>query len=205
MNSAELEAQLSEVESKLATEHQKLDAIVEEFRNELPSLAEPWMRKELEGRISDNAQKIQAMGVERLKELKAKLSNLFSDLTRIAREETADRKDWPHYRPEMEPGNQRGENEHFFDKAFRNVISHLGGLLNQYGLLEIPKGYVSTWESRGGGKFRYAVNPGFMDMKVVSRQKFTDACGPEKELKRQLLRLRQELAQVKAKELWDSV
>lgn len=204
MSRTEIEAQLAEAEERFSALNQRLDEIIESYRNQLPGLAEPWIRAEVERRITDNAEKVEALGLERLKNLKSGLADLISRLPQIARVETEDRSDWPHYRVQTQSANDRTENEAFFDKAFRSVISHAGALLHQFGLIAVPKGYVQVWEDRGNGKYRYGINPGFMDLTVPSRDSFHEALREWKPLKRQVDQLRQQLAQTRAKELWDS-
>ncbi len=204
MNSTTVQAQLTDIENKLSASAHRLDAIVEEYRGQLPSLADTWIRKEVDSRIKDNPDKVQSLGLERLKELKLELANLIARLPQIAHKETEDRSDWPHYRVEVKSGYGRGENESFFSKAFHNVISHVASILHQFGLLTEPKGHVKVWEDRGNGKFRYIINTGFMFMAVPTRDRFNEAFKEWEALESQAGRLQTELSQAKAKELWDS-
>jgi hypothetical protein len=204
MNSSEIETELVKLESERSDIAKKLDAIVEEFRAELPGLAEPWIRAEVERRITANPEKVKELGLKHLKALKSGLADLISGLPQIARRETEERAAWPHYRGDGEIGSAIAKNDPFFDHAFRRVISHLAPLLDHFGLLTEPTGHVQVWERLGNGKFRYAANPGFIDMEVASNKKFYDSFPRWAELGSRIQRLKKDLAQAQAKELWDS-
>jgi hypothetical protein len=200
MKSDDIEAEVILLQKQCDVLMDQLDRLVQRFQDKLPSLAEPWIRHQVEYRIEDNPEKVAALGLDKLKSLKVKLNSLIASLADIVKTETSDRNDWPHYRPRDSRGY--GRDEHFFQKAFRNVISYIGTLLDEYGLLKEPKDL--SWEKTAPGKYRFAINPGFdfMSMPLFKEyeQKYKEYGGIKSELKRKQI----ELAKTKAREMWES-
>jgi hypothetical protein len=74
----------------------------------------------------------------------------------------------------------------------------------RFGLIAEPKGSIGAWESLNGGKFRYGINPGFGDQKAPACESFYALSKRHMILYGRIERLRKELAQAKARELWES-
>jgi hypothetical protein len=204
MKSKELTVEITALEEQRATLATQLDALIHAFQKQLPSVAEPWIRREVERRIEDHPDRVEELGIEKLKILKNRMNSLISELPEIVEKETSDKQDWPHYRAKDTSGYKQNKNEPFFNKAFRNVISHIGTILDEFGLLTEPKGHVPNWKQTANGKFRFAINPGFESLSIQPVKKFVNL---EKEYETLITKLNEkkaELAKAKAKELWES-
>lgn len=204
MNSMEITKEIELLDHQRNVTNEKLNSLITQFQAALPSAVDPWMRKEVQRRIEDHPDVVEKLGVEKLKVLKSKLNDLINSLPKIVAQETSDKSDWPHNRQLETSGYGQGKNEAFFNKSFRNVINHLGGLLNEFGLLTEPKGHVSSWESTGNGLFRYAINPRFDLKSIESIAIFNKEYSQHVELTKKMEILEKELAKAKARELWES-
>ena len=204
MKSKELAVEITALERQRATLATQLDVLIHAFQKQLPSIAEPWIRRQVERRIEDHPDRVEELGIEKLKILKNRMNSLISELPEIVKRETSDKQDWPHYRAKDTSGYGQNRNEPFFNKAFRNVISHVGAVLDEFGLLTEPKGYVPSWKKTSNGKFRFAINPGFESLSIQPVEEFIKL---EKEYETLVTKLngkKEELAKAKAKELWES-
>lgn len=204
MKSEEITRELEQLEKQRQSVATKLDEVVEKFRDELPKLAEPWIRKEMEGRISRYPDVVQKLGKEKLSVLKTKFNKLISELPAIAKNETKDKNDWPHYRKPGTTGYGEGKNEPFFEKAFRNVVSYIGPLLQEHNLLNEPSGYGQSWQHVGGGRVRYAINTGFQDMNVESRKEYYTISRDYDDIIQKMDARKLALSHAKAQELWEA-
>jgi len=204
MKSTDIAAEVSSLQPQHDALTKRLDAFVQRFQDELPSLAEPWMRREVARRIEDHPETVEALSVEKLKTLKGKVNALMVVLPEIVKQETSDKKNWPHYRTPETTGYGRDKDEPFFNKAFRNVISYLGAILDEFGLLAEPKGYVPSWEKIGPGKFRFAINPGFEVLSTATLNEFDQVYKEYRLLAEKLDNKQKELAKAKAREMWES-
>lgn len=204
MKSDEIQKRISSLEPQLAKKRAELDALVEEFRVALPRFAQPWMQKTLDYAIAQQSIKVQSFNIEKVRAMKEEVRALFSRLPEVALEETKDQKDWPHNRAPEESVYGQEKKEPFFDKAFRSVISHIASVLDRYGLLTLPKGYAQEWTRVGEGRFRYAFNPGFQDLRIPSVARYGEVFVEWKKIKEETEKVLDELSKAKAKELWDS-
>jgi hypothetical protein len=204
MKSKELAVEISALEEQRVTLATQLDALIHTFQKQLPSIAEPWIRREVERRIEDHPDQVEELGIEKLGILKKKVNSLISELPEIVERETSDKQDWPHYRAKDTSGYGQNKNEPFFNKAFRNVIGHVGAILDEFGLLTEPKGHVPNWEKTANDKFRFAINPGFESLSIQSVKEFINLEKEYETLVTKLNEKKAEFAKAKAKELWES-
>jgi hypothetical protein len=204
MKSEEITAQISALEKQLEVEADKLDAIVEKFRGELGPLAEIWMRKQVEAAVADQPAKIQALGIEKVKALKQKVNDLIAKLPEIAKQETSDKTYWPHRGGKTDDSSTLGEA--FFDSSFRKVISHLGGVLSEFGLIEHRTGQpYQIWNYVSPGKFRYGINPGLRDQNRPTVTEYFNVKGKGyTRLVGEIQSAKIDLEKAKARELWES-
>ena len=203
-----LQMQMSSIE-------EKLDFLIRCFQVELPSIAETWMRREMERRIGEHPEVLEKLGAEKLKALKSKANDLIASLPEIVKKETSDERDWPHHRETEFSGREFDKNEPFFNRAFRNVISYLGIVLDEFGLLSqlkicVPSwervgngGCIPPWERLGNGRFRYAIDPGFEAISPLSVKEFNELYNRYKTLSVKLSNKQKELAKAKAREIWE--
>lgn len=205
MKSDELAAETEKLEAERKLMAGQLDALIEKFRPHLVAISEPWMRREVEHAITNNSEVVQGLGLEKIRNLKAKLEALVKLLPVIAEKETADPRDWPHNRPSGTTGYGQGRDydEPFFNKVFRNTISRVAEVLDEFGMLANRKGEHAAWQKRNG-RWQFAFNPGLEVVDNDVTQRFGELHKRYEELVSQLNRKKTELSQAKAKELWDS-
>jgi hypothetical protein len=204
MKSADIEAEVSLLKLQRDTLKDQLNLLVERFQNELPSAAESWIKSELESRIEDHPDTVAALGIEKLRSLKGRVSALVASLPDIAKKEMSNTVDWPHYRMRDHDSDSRGVSEFFFKQVFREVISHLGPVLDEFGLLTEPKGNLVSWHKIGEGRFRYAVDPKFDARSTPVLDEFQRVYKDFRSVEDKLENKTKELAKTKARELWES-
>jgi len=181
-----------------------MDKLYLEIQGAMPAAAASWMSEEAERNIKDNSDAVQSLGIEKLKILKSKLNALTERLPEIVVAEFQDRNKWPHHVEWKEdPYTSPRREEPHFNKLFRNVISNLGALLNEFGLIKDPKGQVGSWTSIGQGQFRYAINPGAAFLSESKVRDYNALFEKYISLSKKIKETRKSLSEAKAKELWD--
>jgi len=204
MKSTDIAAEVASLQGQRDALKKRLDTLVRRFQDDFPSAAEPWIRREVERCIENHPDSVEALGVERLRALKSKVNTLIASLPEIVKRETSDEKYWPHYRAPETSGYGRDKDEPFFNEAFRNVIGNLGAILDEFGLLTEPKGYVPSWEKTDTDKFRFAINPGLDALSTIDLNEFGQVYKEYRALADKLENKQKELAKAKARELWES-
>lgn len=199
-----IEAEIQQLEQQLAPVSAQLDAKIQAFASALPTSAAAWMNAETKRRIEENADRVNAAGLESLRQLKSQLTELIATLPELCVKAVASEKDWPHRQPPASPSQSyKSPGESYFASVFRTVISNLGALLDRHGILKEPSGRIGSWEKSSGG-FRYAINPGFDERSFQPLREYNDLRGKCKAQTEALETKRQELAKAKARELWDA-
>jgi hypothetical protein len=205
MKSDEISKTIEELDNQKSNLVPRLDNLVEQFRHRLPSIAEPWIKRQLDDTIQRHADRITALGVDKVRALKEKFNRLICQLPEISNEETKNKKDWPHYRTPDSTGYSNGKNEPFFEKSFRSVISYLGSILNEFGLLTEPRGCFPSWQSVAPGKFRYSINFGFEVLSIEPIREYDRLFKEYYTIVEKIDANRKLLTTTKARELWESV
>ena len=205
MNSKELSKKLKQLEQEKIALRTQMDNQYSDFQAAMPVAAESWITKEVESKIKDNPDIVQSLGIEKLKELKSKIKALAESLPEIVSEEFQYSSSWPHHIQEIkEDFVYKQQKEPHLNRIFRNVISNLGCILDEFDLLKEPEGYVSTWKRVGKNNFRYAINPG---MELYFAKSNRDVYWKQlKEYTQLILDIKntsKSLDEVNAKELWD--
>ncbi len=215
MKSTSIAKEVEALQIQKSSVEEKLNTLMRRFQFELPSIAATWMRREVERRIEDHPDFLEKPGTAALNALKAKVNDLIASLPEIVKKETSDESDWPHNRAAESLGHERDKNEPFFNKSFRNVISYLGAVLDEFGLLSEFKicvqswetvgngGCIPSWERLGTGRFRYAINPGFEALSTPSVREFSKVYDRYRALSVKLNNKQKELAKTKAREIWE--
>ena len=204
MSSKELTDEIAVLEPKRAELVEKLDALMAAYRPHLATMAETWIRREVACRIKDHAKGIAGMGIERVKTLKSKVEALIQSLPQIVIDETSNKSNWPHNRPDGADGSECEKNEPFFNKSFRAIISHIAGVWANFGLLGEPKGHAQCWERVGPDKFRYALNPRFEILNCDTLNQYAETLREYRALLSLIEAKKKEMVEAKAMELWDS-
>ncbi|MCK5504166.1 MAG: hypothetical protein KAJ10_03340, partial [Thermodesulfovibrionia bacterium] len=83
MNSKEYSNELQQEEQKMNSLTLQMDNLYIEIQAAMPHAAASWMNKEVESKIKDNPDVVQSHGIEKLKELKSKLTALIENLPEI--------------------------------------------------------------------------------------------------------------------------
>lgn len=162
MNSDEIAAQIRLLEANLESKRSRMDGMVVSSRSAIATAAASWMNHELKRRIEENPTVVTALGIERLRELKADVARTVAKLPEVIVLETSAPEVWQHRKPKApgDDGYSHIHEETIFALTFRAAISTLGAVLERYGLLASDKGQYSSWKNLGAGKFRYGINPG---------------------------------------------
>jgi hypothetical protein len=203
MKSADIEADVSSLELQRDSLRDRLNLLVQQFQNELPSVAESWIRRELESQIEDHQDTVVALGIEKLRSLKGRVNALIASLPDIAKNEMSDTIDWPQYRLRDRESDARGISEFFFRHVFRDVISHFGAVLYEFGLLTEPKDNITSWQEISDGSFR-AIDPRFDARTMPVLDEFQQVYKDFRSVEDKLENKMKQLAKTEAKELWES-
>ncbi len=205
MNSEEPSKELQQHQRKMSSLMSQMDTLYLEIQDAMPAAAASWMTKEVDRTIKDNPEVVQSLGIEKLRELKSKLKALMENLPEIVAAEFQDRGRWPHHVEWVEilPSSPQREEPHP-NRVFRNVISNLGSLLEEFGLIKEPKGNIPSWQRTGQKRFRYAINPGMENLAGPKIEEYWNLSNEYTSLSRKIKDIRKALAEAKAKELWDN-
>ena len=188
MKSADIEADVSSLELQRDSLRDRLNLLVQQFQNELPSVAESWIRRELESQIEDHQDTVVALGIEKLRSLKGRVNALIASLPDIAKNEMSDTIDWPQYRLRDRESDARGISEFFFRHVFRDVIS---------------KDNITSWQEISDGSFR-AIDPRFDARTMPVLDEFQQVYKDFRSVEDKLENKMKQLAKTEAKELWES-
>jgi hypothetical protein len=203
MTSDELSKKLQQEEQRMLTLKSQMDNLYNEIQDAMPAAATSWIDKEVQRRIKDHPDIVQSLGVEKLRDLKAKINALKEKLTKLITAEFEDQSRWSHYVEGDKRNQQSREDEAHSNGAFRNVISNLGAILEQYNLINEPEGHYPSWKRVSEGRFRYAINPGIsgqLDLRMREYNKLLEEYAASKGDIKATQKL---LSEAKAKELWD--
>ncbi len=197
MKSTEIEMEIATLQQRSDRLKERLDFLIQRFQAELPNAAESWLKEEVKRQIDDCPETVAGLGVERLGSFKAKVDAFVASLPDIAKKETSGAAAWPHHRaPDTYDG--AGKDEPFFTRAFRDVISHLGAILDEFGFLKNQKGV--SWARTPQG-FRYAIDPMFDLSAAPSVNEYERVYKEFRNVAEKLEKKQNELAKAKAKEL----
>ena len=198
MKSTEIEMEIVTLQQRSDHLKERLDFLVQRFQAELPSAAESWIREEVKRQIEDCPETVAGLGVEKLGSFKAKVNALVASLPDIAKKETSDAAVRPHYRAPDTYDYGAGKDEPFFTRAFRDVISHLGAILDEFAFLKNQKGI--SWARTPQG-FRYAIDPMFDLSAAPSVNEYERVYKEFRSVAENLEMKRNELVKAKAREL----
>ena len=174
----------------------ELDALIAEARGDISAEAVAWIEAEVKQRVEDHAKAVLTLGFESVREMKGRVSDLLDRVPELVESETNDPDRWPH----------REGKRVFFAACFRNVIAHLGGILDDFGMTGNTHGReASPWESSDRrGPWRYTANTGFEEQSQQSIRRYWEALEHRGYLSRELEEVSADLERARASELWDS-
>lgn len=202
MNKEELSKEIQQHEQKMSSLTSQMDNLYREIQAAMPTAAAAWITKEVERRIKDNPEVVQSLGIEKLKEFKFKLKALTETMPEIVAAEFQNSGIWPHHK--VIPSSNYNQNESHLNRVFRNVISYLGSLLDEFGLIERPKGHIPSWERTGQKRFRYAINPGLDYLPETKIKDYWILFDEYTSVSQKIKDIQKSLAETKAIELWNN-
>lgn len=204
-SSAELTKELATQDVQIAALATHLDALLVSVLPELTPPAAGWVKGALNDRIEAQPDTVQTLGVDRLRDLKARHSEFIASIPGLFREAIANKKAWPHYQAISASGTRgRSGTEDFFSSMYRNVVSQIGNLLDSFGLLRTPRGEYSPWENEGPSRWRYRISTGFESRNFPKVFAYWERLSELTKLEAQRERTSTELERAKARELFDS-
>ncbi len=202
--SKDIEDNIAKLEADINPINDKLDNELNSFSKELVNEVEAWMKKELSRKIEDNAETVNAGGLEPLRMVKADFNSLVEKLPVICEKAIGEKESWPHYiKKNASRSSNAKRNEPYFAAIFRKAINPLGSLLETHALLSEPKGHVASWKKITSGEFEYAINPGFRESEFKSIHEYNSLRKRHAELVIEVDKKQKELAKAKARELWN--
>ncbi len=204
MSSEEFSKVLEQHEQKISSHKSQMDNLYKKVQDAMPDAAASWMNKEVEGMIEKNPEFVQKLGIERLKELKFKLITLIEKLPDIVAEEFLDSGRWPHhveYVDRLFSTSQQRKSH--LDLIFQNVISRLGALLNEFGLIRETKGSIQSWKRIDAKSFSYVKDPGPDNLPNAKIKDYWDLFDDYTLLNQKKNEICKAIEAAKAKELWD--
>lgn len=202
MNSTEIEKALHLLEQQHEDDRRSLDAKIAGVRPGLQTEAAKWIYREVESRVAGRPDVVSSLGIERLREFKAKVKALIDSLPEVVANETSKREEWPHSAAPL--GQVSGpSDEGYFSAVFRRIVSHLGPILDQYKLLSEPSGRFSSW-SKTGSIIRYQIHTGFGSQEVPAILEYIQGYKQFQAVESEISKLTRSLTEARAKELWES-
>lgn len=204
MKSEDIANKIKELEQKTKQLQSQMDILYREIIKGMPTAAATWMNREVESKVKENASVVEALGMEKLKELKSKLKALIEKLPTLVDAAFQDKSKWPHY-IESEPNRRERPEEHHWMRVFREVISNLGNILDNFGLLKESARGVPSWNRVGPKHYQYAINPGmpnFPDEKMLDN--YNKLLNEYVKLRDELKNTTNQHTKAKAKEMWDN-
>jgi hypothetical protein len=203
LRSERLKEELAALEQDAKAMCAQLDDLVIASRPEIASQAEKWIDVEVGRTIEEQAETVQALGIDRIREFKARVSQVRSSVAAALDAATSEQAHFPHRVPNDPTAHHLQSREGYFNAAFRQVISTLGPVFDEFGLIVRRADYLNSWEGKGS-KMRYALNPGlemrpndFMAQYIALNARYG-------ELQARLTAKLRDLEKAKAREMWDS-
>lgn len=199
--SEEIISSIVQMETRLGPERQELDRLYREFSVAMVPYAAKWIDKFTKSIVEDNAQKINAAGIDTVRSLKAEVASLTNGLGEICAKEFGPSSEWPHNKAPRKIGEAPPMESEAKELAiFRRVISNLGAVLANFGLHDGP---TKHWKLVGAGKYQYAFNPGFDAREFPVLAEYEKLKIQHQANMRLLEAARQDLVKAQAQELWD--
>lgn len=203
-SSQQIQSEIAALEETLEPANAELDRLYAKFGNALPAEVESWMRARVRQRIEASAERVNAGGIEPLRQIKSDLNSLVQRLPEICSQAIGTPEQWPHRRSTTQSERiNTASNESHPAATFRRAINHLGALLAKHGLLTGRPGHASEWEQFGNDQYRYSINPGFDERRFADLVEYQQKRHAQVRQQKLLEVKHQELAAARARELWD--
>lgn len=203
MNKEDLSEKLQQHKERRSSLTSQMDSLYCEIQAAMPAVAESWMTTYVEREIKEHPEVVQSLGIEKLKELKSELKTLAETLSEIVETEFQKSGIWPHHK--VIPSAHEPDEPHL-DRVFRNVISYLGRLLDEFGLIEGPNGHFSSWKRTHQKRFRYTsifIFPGPISLHKVTINDYRVLLDEWTLCNKKIKDIQKSMASAKAIELWN--
>ena len=202
MKSQELAKEIQVLEAEFLRLFKQLNELIPPFGAFAAKSAGEWIKAEVESVKINQAEELEKLTDAEFNSFKAKIDELVSGLPEIAQKEVSDSTQWPHAKYAVNSSIINGHEEHFFNKTFRSLISRLGNILHEHGLIK-NVAQQHTWEVRSG-YVRYAMNPGWDKFKDKSMTDYSSIYSEFTATSGRIGQKKRELAQVRTSERWDA-
>jgi hypothetical protein len=199
---AQLEAELTDVQGRLDPLSKQLDSLLSQFSSSIEPDVEAWISAEARRQIEANHAKVNAGGIEFVREIKTDLSALRNNLQTICGNALGSSTRWPHNTALNEQDFYTFSNNDFFSDVFRRAIASLGTILYNHGLID-DRSTDKSWKRGNVTGFEYAYNPGFDSRKHPSIDTYKELLRAHLELRKSISQLAEEIEKAKTRELWD--
>ena len=204
MDSKALEKEVAGLELSQNALLGSLDSMVPECRLTLAQAASKWMNAEVERFVTSDYQHVQEMGLDRLREFKAAVTEAIAGVESFVATRTSDLSQWPHRATPAKRTAESGYQEPYLEAHFRTTISTLGASLKQFGFIKAGQTHGGAWNETSPGIVRYAINPGFETRQHPPLANYLTSLNEHRASATRLSVKREELSKAKAKELWNS-
>jgi hypothetical protein len=208
MNSDELTKKLAELEKNKNSIVLQMDKLYGDIQKIMQEKAPQWIDREIERRITDRSDYFQSMGIDKQKEMKLKVVSLKNTIPQLISSEFENQSKWTHHIEVPINADQYREDrakELHYQLALRNVVSNLGSILSEYGLLVSGSYQSSTWQKVAEGKFLYSIGIDYETHSNPILKNYAELLEKYRELSRQIPNVRKELSEANAKELWNKI
>jgi len=195
-NSQKLASELTQLENRSTEYTQKIREAITACRPHVVNHAVAWIQGQVTGAVAQHPEQVQQLGLERLRELKARVKELEGSIPKIVEQLTSNKDGAIRYTPQS--------SEDYFSDVFRRAISRLGAILNTYGIIETPGAYPSWLPANAHGDFTYAINTGFDPHQVEAMTQCLRLIRQHDDVLAEIIGKKDELTKAKAKELWES-
>jgi len=205
MKSEEIEGQIGALEADRGTMACQLEALIDRAKPHLSTVSAKWMETAVERAICQDPDQVQKLGQPQLSALKGKLKDLKDATPKLVMQHMANKDAWPHNRVQDLHDYDNAKARAFFEETFRAVINHIGAVLAEFELIRESGTSHPAWQRiHSGNTYRYAINPGWDQVDCEPVKEYINLYRKYLALGSTINQKRSELAQARAKELWDS-
>jgi hypothetical protein len=210
MQTAEFDAQISDLESQIESLKVKMEDVCRAFLLATGKFAAQWFEDRAERAVTTNPETTRKVSAERLRKMKSALERLVLRIPRIVGKHVNNDKYWAH-RDEMTDdlfsyfGRYRVYGRSVpdeMDNAVREVLGYVGSLLAEYGLAEV--GEYKEWAIDYPGPHpKYRREYSWSEEMNIALMRYSELHAKLLKLSQALKEVKNQKAEAEAKSLWD--
>jgi len=210
MQTAEFDAQISDLESQIESLKVKMEDVCRAFLLATGKFAAQWFEDRAERAVTSNPETTRKVSAERLRKMKSALERLVLRIPRIVGKHVNNDKYWAH-RDEMTDdlfsyfGRYRVYGRSVpdeMDNAVREVLGYVGSLLAEYGLAEV--GEYKEWAIDYLGPHpKYRREYSWSEEMNIALMRYSELHAKLLKLSQALKEVKNQKAEAEAKSLWD--